>query len=107
MVDAKEALELSVLLGDPDLLFWTGAYSVHRPQCKPVTSRWRVRCLATMRAVISELRQPTMVWVTLSNDAADALFTGDPDRAEQLATAALEIGSEPRTADASASTAPR
>ena len=26
MVDAKEALGLSELLEDPDLLFWTGAY---------------------------------------------------------------------------------
>ena len=41
-----------------------------------------------------------MMWVTLFNDAADALLTGDPDRAEQLATAALEIGTESGQPDA-------
>ena len=34
------------------------------------------------------------------NDAADALLSGDPDRAEQLATAALEIGTESGQPDA-------
>jgi len=53
-----------------------------------------------MRAVISGIRQPTMIWVTLFNEAADALLTGDPDGAEQLATAALEIGTETGQPDA-------
>ena len=41
-----------------------------------------------------------MMWVTLFNDAADALLTGEPDRAEQLATAALEIGTASGQPDA-------
>ena len=41
-----------------------------------------------------------MVWVTLFNDAADALLSGDPDRAERLAAAALEIGTESGQPDA-------
>jgi tetratricopeptide (TPR) repeat protein len=99
MVDAKEALELSELLGDPDLLFWTGAYS-RLAAVQAGDFEMAGRCLATMRAVIRGLREPTMVWVTLFNDAADALLTGDPDRAEQLATAALEIGTESGQPDA-------
>ncbi len=99
MVDAKEALELSELLGDPDLLFWTGAYS-RLAAVQAGDFEMARRCLATMRSVISGLRQPTMMWVTLFNDAADALLTGDPDRAEQLATAALEIGIESGQPDA-------
>ena len=99
MVDAKEALELSELLGDPDLLFWTGAYS-RLAAVQAGDFEMARRCLATMRAVIRGLRQPTMMWVTLFNDAADALLTGDPDRAEQLATAALEIGTESGQPDA-------
>ncbi len=99
MVDAKEALELSELLGDPDLLFWTGAYS-RLAAVQAGDFEMARRCLATMRAVISGLRQPTMIWVTLFNDAADALLSGDPDRAEQLATAALEIGAESGQPDA-------
>ena len=99
MVDAKEALELSELLGDPDLLFWTGAYS-RLAAVQAGDFEMARRCLATMRAVIRGLRQPTMIWVTLFNDAADALLTGDSERAEQLATAALEIGTESGQPDA-------
>jgi tetratricopeptide (TPR) repeat protein len=99
MVDAREALELSELLGDPDLLFWTGAYS-RLAAVQAGDFEMARRCLAIMHAVIRGLRQPTMMWVTLFNDAADALLTGDPDRAEQLATAALEIGTESGQPDA-------
>ena len=99
MIDAKEALELSELLGDPDLLFWTGAYS-RLAAVQAGDFEMARRCLATMRAVITGLRQPTMMWVTHFNDAADALLSGDPDRAEQLAAAALEIGTESGQPDA-------
>ncbi len=99
MVDAKEALELSELLGDPDLLFWTGAYS-RLAAVQAGDFEMARRCLDIMRSVIRGLRQPTMIWVTLFNDAADALLAGDPDRAEQLATAALEIGTESGQPDA-------
>jgi class 3 adenylate cyclase/tetratricopeptide (TPR) repeat protein len=99
MVDAKEALELSELLGDPDLLFWTGAYS-RLAAVQAGDFEMARRCLAIMHHVIKGLRQPTMIWVTLFNDAAEALLTGDPDRAEQLATAALELGTESGQPDA-------
>ena len=99
MVDAKESLALSELLGDPDLLFWTGAYS-RLAAVQAGDFEMARRCLSTMRAVIRRLRQPTMMWVTLFNEAADALLTGDPDRAEQLAAAALEIGTESGQPDA-------
>ena len=99
MVDAKEALELSEILGDPDLLFWTGAYS-RLAAVQAGDFEMARRCLAAMRAVVRGLRQPTMMWVTLFNEAADALLNGDPDSAEQLATAALEIGRESGQPDA-------
>ncbi len=99
MVDAKEALEWSELLGDPDLLFWTGAYS-RLSAVQAGDFKMARRCLATMHGVLTGLRQPTMMWVTLFNDAADALLSGDADRAEQLAAAALEIGMESGQPDA-------
>jgi class 3 adenylate cyclase len=99
MVDAKEALELSELLGDPDLLFWAGADG-RMAAVQAGDFDMARRCLATMHAVIKGLRQPTMMWVTLFNDAADALLAGDPDRAERLATAALEMGMESGQPDA-------
>ena len=99
MVDAKQALELSEVLGDPDLLFWTGAYS-RLAAVQAGDFEMARRCLTIMRNVIRELREPTMIWVTLFNEAADALLAGDPDRAEQLATAALEIGTDSGQPDA-------
>jgi tetratricopeptide (TPR) repeat protein len=99
MVDAKEGLELSELLGDPDLLFWAGADG-RLAAVQAGDFEMARRCLATMRAVIKGLRQPTMIWVVLFNDAADALLSGDPDRAEQLAAAAFEIGTESGQPDA-------
>ena len=99
MIDAKEALELSELLGDPDLLFWTGAYS-RLAAVQAGDFEMARRCLANMHTVISGLPQPTMMWVTLFNDAAGALLTGDPDRAEQLASAAVEIGTDSGQPDA-------
>jgi hypothetical protein len=38
------------------------------------------------------LRRPLLNWVTRNNAAALAAFTGDLDRAEQLATEAMELG---------------
>ena len=99
IVDAKEALELSEVLGDPDLLFWTSADG-RLAGVQAGDFEMARRCLTTMRAVIKGLRQPTMIWVTLFNDAADALLAGDHERAEQLATAALEIGTESGQPDA-------
>ena len=99
MVDAKEALELSELLGDPDLLFWTGACS-RLAAVQAGDFEMARRCLTTMSGVTRRLRQPTLMWVTLFNGAADALLSGDPDRAEDLATAALEIGTESGQPDA-------
>ena len=99
VIDAKEALELSEHLGDPDLLFWSGAYG-RMAAVQAGDFEMARRCLATMHAVTEVLAQPTMLWVTLFNDAADALLSGDPDRAEQLATTALEIGTESGQPDA-------
>ena len=99
MVDAREALELSELLGDPDLLFWASADG-RLAAVQAGDFEMARRCLITMRAVIEGLRQPTMMWVTLFNDAADALLSGNHDRAERLATAALEIGTESGQPDA-------
>ena len=50
------------------------------------------RHLDNMRALSHRLGQPTMQWATTFGEVSDALMTGDPDRAERLATAALEFG---------------
>ena len=86
IVDAKEALELSEVLGDPDLLFWTSADG-RLAGVQAGDFEMARRCLTTMRAVIKGLRQPTMIWVTLFNDAADALWpaiTNEPNSSPRL-----------------------
>ena len=58
------------------------------------------RCLATEKSLSRRLRQPTMLWITSFHEAADALIAGDLDRAETLATLALQIGDESGQPDA-------
>jgi len=47
---------------------------------------------ATAHSLAARLQQPLMVWGVTVGDAARALSLGDPARAEELATAALEVG---------------
>ena len=53
-----------------------------------------------MRSIAAELGQPTMVWVTTFHEAAEALIHGDHERAEELATAALQLGTDAEQPDA-------
>jgi DNA-binding SARP family transcriptional activator/tetratricopeptide (TPR) repeat protein len=48
--------------------------------------------LAVTRTMAKKLGEPSLLWMATYNDAADALLHGDPDEAEQLATAAFEMG---------------
>jgi class 3 adenylate cyclase/tetratricopeptide (TPR) repeat protein len=99
MIDAREAAELADALDDPDLRFWTSAYARMAAE-QAGDFAWSRRCLDSMRSVISSLRQPGMLWVTLFNEAAQGILTGNPEQAEQLATAALAVGTESGQPDA-------
>jgi hypothetical protein len=99
VIDAREALELADRLADPDLLFWSCACG-RLAAAQSGDFAWARRCLDTMRTVVGGLRQPGMMWVTLFNDVAEGILTGDHDRAEQLAKTALEIGTESGQPDA-------
>ena len=99
VVDAREAAELAEALDDPDLRFWTSAYA-RMAAAQAGDFAWSRRCLDSMRTVVSGLRQPVMLWVTLFNEVAEELLTGNPDQAERLATAALAVGSESGQPDA-------
>ena len=99
LVDAREALELADGLDDPDLRFWTSSYA-RLAAAQAGDFDWARRCLDTMRSVVSGLRQPGIMWVTLFNEVAEEIMTGDHERAEQLAAAALEVGTESGQPDA-------
>jgi class 3 adenylate cyclase len=100
LVDAREAAETADVLDDQDLRFWTSAYA-RMAAAQAGDFEWSRRCLDGMRTVTSGLRQPGMLWVTLFNEAAEAILTGDPERAEQFATSALAAGRESGQPDAS------
>jgi tetratricopeptide (TPR) repeat protein len=57
-------------------------------------------CLAEMRRLVQQLRQPSVTWDILFVEAADALAYGEADRAEELATEALRWGTETGQRDA-------
>ena len=96
LVDAREASDLADALDDPDLRFWTGAYA-RMAATQAGDFDWSRRCLDSMRSVIDGLRQPGMLWVTLFNEAAEAILTGNPDQAEGFANAALAVGFRKRS----------
>ena len=58
------------------------------------------RCLEIMGSRLEQLGQPTLNWVLAFVRATRAQIAGDPDRAEQLATEALQIGTDSGEPDA-------
>ena len=99
MADATEALASAELLGDPEVLY----HACSQAQINAIQAgdfELGARCLDTMRALSGRLRQPTLMWMTVFKDAGDALMAGDVARAEQLATAALQMGTDSGQPDA-------
>jgi hypothetical protein len=58
--------------------------------------------LAIARATAKKLGQPSLLWLATYGDASNALLHGDTEEAEQLATAAFEMGTAIGQPDASA-----
>jgi len=96
---SREALELAESLGDPVHIYWA-ATDCHMTAIQSGDFDEAKSSLATEKQLSRRLRQPIMLWTTTFHEAADALITGDPNRAEELATLALQIGSESGQPDA-------
>ena len=58
------------------------------------------RCLEIKRPLVEQLDQPFLNWVHTLQRTTRALIAGDSDRAEQLATEALQIGTDGGQPDA-------
>ena len=97
--DSAEVLELAEALADPVHLYWAATVA-HISAVQAGDFQRAAACLATTRRLSRRLRQPTMMWTTRFNEAADALVVGDTDRAEEFATLALQIGNESAQPDA-------
>ena len=58
------------------------------------------RCLEIMGSTVEKLGQPTLNWRLMHVRATRAQIAGDPERAEELATEALQIGTDGGEPDA-------
>lgn len=94
-----EALALAEVLGDPVLLFWAANLS-HMSAAQSGEFEQNAVCLTKTKTLSERLQQPMLIWVTTFHEAAQALLGGDPARAEELATLALQIGTESGQPDA-------
>jgi tetratricopeptide (TPR) repeat protein len=92
-------VSLAEELNEPVRLFW----AMHFDRNNAIQERDFERAahhLGVMKGLSERLRQPMMVWVTTYHEAVEAIMFGDHERAEQLATLALEIGTDSAQPDA-------
>jgi tetratricopeptide (TPR) repeat protein len=97
--DANEALLLAEALADPLLIYWAAVFK-RIPAMQAGDAVEGRRCLDRMRVLSERLGEPTVRWVTRYNEAAQATFEGDFERAEALALDALQIGNDSGQPDA-------
>ncbi|MCU0270776.1 MAG: AAA family ATPase, partial [Acidimicrobiales bacterium] len=96
---SADALAAAERLGDPALLFFA-AVSRLDAATRAGDIAEKDRCLAIGEAMVERLGQPTMRWMQTFHTAQRALLAGDTDRAEALATEALQIGTDHGVPDA-------
>jgi class 3 adenylate cyclase len=93
LADTAQALALAESLGDPSLQFFAAVYRrINTLNSGDVETP--AACLAVMRSLSELLRQPILQWITAFHEAAQALLSGDHQRADDLAAEALAIGTE-------------
>ena len=99
IADTTEALTLAEALGDSLPLYFAAVYrrisAIQSGDLGHAST-----CLDLMRSISERLRQPILMWVTAFHEAAQALVIGDCERAEELATEALQIGTDSGQPDA-------
>jgi class 3 adenylate cyclase len=97
--DATEALGAIEPVGDPISLFWASNLVVIEGT-RAGEFDVAARSLETMKAIAGRVRQPMLAWTTLFSEAAQAILHGHADRAEALATEALDLGTSSGQPDA-------
>ena len=87
-------------VGDPVLLFFAVFWRAYvASQAGDIDEL--DRCLDIIASLADRLEQPMLSWSYTAYRAARALIAGDTDRAEELATDALKIGTDSGQPDAS------
>jgi class 3 adenylate cyclase len=89
--DIREALHAAEQATDPVVRFWAATWG-YVDATSAGDFDFASYCLSVEHAVNARLQQPSMLWITLCHETAGALQRGEPDRAEELATRALEQG---------------
>ena len=99
LVLTADALDRAERIGDPVLLFWAAAW---RAVCAARAGGIDEmdRCLEVVELQAKRLEQPTLSWGYAIQRALRALIGGETDRAEELATEALQIGTDGGMPDA-------
>ena len=96
---STEALARVERVGDPVLLCSAASGRRFTAACAGDIEEMD-RCLAIKGPLVEQLNQPFLNWVHTLQLATRALIAGDTDRAEQLATEALQIGTDGGQPDA-------
>jgi tetratricopeptide (TPR) repeat protein len=94
-----QSLALAERVGDPALLFWAATMRRIAAACAGDIEELD-RCFGIAGSQAEQLDQPTLNWVQTFSHATRALVAGDTDLAEQLATEALQIGTDSGEPDA-------
>ena len=94
-----DALARAERLGDPALLYWAAMWR-YETAARSGDIDELDRCLAIHGAMADQLCQPVFTWGHTFLRAQRAFIAGDTDRAEELATEALQIGTESGQPDA-------
>ncbi len=91
LADFAEAFTASSDLDDPASPYLAGSVGFY-PAVRAGQFELARERLAIVRATADKLGQPPFLWVACLYDASLALLHGDTEEAEQLATAAFEVG---------------
>jgi class 3 adenylate cyclase/tetratricopeptide (TPR) repeat protein len=95
----NDALVRAERLGDPVLVFLAAGWRLETAARAGDIDEMD-RCLEMAGSLAEQLDQPNLNWWHTYRRATRALIAGDTDRAEQLATEALQIGNDSGQADA-------
>jgi tetratricopeptide (TPR) repeat protein len=96
---SADAVARAERIGDPFMLYMAATYAMAAAGAAGDIDD-ADRCLEIMRSVADQLNQPMVDWLVTFMRAGRALLAGDTDQAEQLATAALELGTDSGQPDA-------
>ncbi len=99
VADTDELAELARGVQDPQLAFWAGwtGWATGVELADPARA---ARGLATCTAIAESARLATHQWVVAFTVAGQALYQGDLEEAERLATEAADLGAAAGEADA-------